>query len=531
MTNADSLLVPEAGRYAMRDYLVNRLPLFVLQTVVVICVATGNWIVRFPLNRIIVWSLYVLILLATVLGACGDNGTAVDTTAQVAVASPPPSATPTEATATSKQVPPTATPTTTAAQPAATSTPVRPTAEPTSTPLPPSATATVTPLPTQENPTPTPFPTASPPAPDMAAPDPAAVEVTLQQVTGGLDTPVGIANAGDGSGRLFILEKIGRVRVVQNGALAATPFLDITERVGAGRSEQGLLGLAFHPRYAENGFLYVNYTDRQGDTVVSRFSVQANPGQADPASEVVLLTLDQPASNHNGGHLAFGSDGYLYIGTGDGGGAGDQYGNGQNGQTLLGAMLRLDVDGDQPYTVPADNPFIGRPGVRDEIWALGLRNPWRYSFDRLTGDLYIADVGQNMYEEVNFQPASDPGGHNYGWPIMEGLHCFPADQTCERTALTLPVREYDHTQGCSVTGGYVYRGQEFPLLTGVYLFGDYCSGRIWGLARSSDGGDWRVARLVQANVRLSAFGEDEQGELYLVDMDGGELFKVMARQR
>jgi glucose/arabinose dehydrogenase len=357
------------------------------------------------------------------------------------------------------------------------------------------------------------------------------VEVTLQPVAGGLDTPVGIANAGDGSGRLFVLEKIGRIRVVQNGALAAAPFLDITDRVGAGSSEQGLLGLAFHPRYAQNGFLFVNYTDRQGNTVVSRFSAQVDPGRADPASEVVLLTLEQPASNHNGGHLAFGPDGYLYIGTGDGGGAGDRYDNGQNGQTLLGAMLRLDVDSQQPYALPGSNPFIGVPGVRDEIWALGLRNPWRYSFDRITGDLYIADVGQNMYEEVNFQPASDPGGQNYGWPIMEGLHCFPADRPCDRTGLTLPVREYDHTQGCSVTGGYVYRGQEFPLLTGIYLFGDYCSGRIWGLAQSGDDGDWRVARLAQADVRLSAFGEDEQGELYLVDMDRGELFKIVARPR
>jgi glucose/arabinose dehydrogenase len=357
------------------------------------------------------------------------------------------------------------------------------------------------------------------------------VEVTLQTVTGGLDTPVGIANAGDGSGRLFILEKIGRIRVVQNGALAATPFLDISDRVGAGGSEQGLLGLAFHPRYVQNGFLFVNYTDRQGNTVVSRFSAQADPGRADPASEAVLLTLEQPASNHNGGHLAFGPDGYLYIGTGDGGGAGDRYDHGQNGQTLLGAMLRLDVDSQQPYALPESNPFAGVPGVRDEIWALGLRNPWRYSFDRLTGDLYIADVGQNMYEEVNFQPSSDPGGQNYGWPLMEGLHCFPADRACDRTGLTLPVREYDHTQGCSVTGGYVYRGQEFPLLTGIYLFGDYCSGRIWGLVRSGASGDWQVAGLAQADVRLSAFGEDEQGELYLVDMGGGVLFKIIARPR
>ena len=242
-----------------------------------------------------------------------------------------------------------------------------------------------------------------------------------------------------------------------------------------------------------------------------------------------MLTLDQPAGNHNGGHLAFGPDGYLYIGTRDGGGAGDRYGNGQNGQTLLGAMLRLDVDRGQPYAIPEDNPFIGNPAVRDEIWALGLRNPWRYSFDRGTGDLYIADVGQNMYEEINHQPAGDRGGQNYGWPIMEGLHCFPADQPCDRSGLSLPVGEYDHTQGCSVTGGYVYRGQEFPLLTGIYLFGDYCSGSIWGLAPRGEGGDWRLERLAQADVRLSAFGQDEAGELYLVDMGSGELLKITSR--
>jgi glucose/arabinose dehydrogenase len=273
----------------------------------------------------------------------------------------------------------------------------------------------------------------------------------------------------------------------------------------------------------------VNYTDRQGSTVVSRFSVTGDPDRADPATETVLLTLDQPASNHNGGHLAFGPDGALYIGTGDGGAAGDRYGNGQNGQTLLGAMLRLGVDGGQPYAIPADNPFVGNAAVRDEIWAIGLRNPWRYSFDRLTGDLYLADVGQNMYEEVNFQSTGDPGGHNYGWPIMEGLHCFPADQTCGTEGLTLPVVEYDHGQGCSVTGGYVYRGQAYPFLNGVYLFGDYCSGRIWGMVRSGVIGEWQVAQLAQASVRLSSFGEDEAGELYLLDMAGGQLFRIAAR--
>jgi glucose/arabinose dehydrogenase len=356
-----------------------------------------------------------------------------------------------------------------------------------------------------------------------------AVELELVLVVAGLDTPVGIANAGDGSGRLFVLEKRGRIQVVRDGAVMSTPFLDITGRVGSSQNEQGLLGLAFHPDYAESGRFFANYTNRAGDTVVSRFSVAADPNRADPASEVVLLTLDQPAGNHNGGHLAFGPDGYLYIGTGDGGGAADQYRNGQNGQTLLGAMLRLEVNRAEPYAIPEGNPFVGNPNVRDELWAIGLRNPWRYSFDRLTGDLYIADVGQNMYEEVNFEPAGDPGGRNYGWPIMEGLHCFPADRPCERTGLTMPVREYDHTQGCSVTGGYVYRGQEFPNLSGIYLFADYCSGRIWGLAFID--GEWQVERLAREDVHISAFGEDEAGELYVVDMAGGQLFKLMARSR
>jgi glucose/arabinose dehydrogenase len=311
----------------------------------------------------------------------------------------------------------------------------------------------------------------------------------------------------------------------------AEPFLDITDRVGSANSEQGLLGLAFDPEYVQRGTLYVNYTDRQGNTVVSRFSGTSDPDRAEAASEVVLLTLDQPASNHNGGHLAFGPDGALYIGTGDGGGAGDRYGNGQNGQTLLGALLRLDVDGGQPYAIPADNPFVGNGAVRDEIWALGLRNPWRYSFDRSTGDLYIADVGQNLYEEINVQPAGDPGGNNYGWPIMEGRHCFPADRTCDRQGLTLPVAEYDHAQGCSVTGGYVYRGQRYPFLNGIYLFGDYCSGRIWGMAQRAGTDSWQVSLLAQASVRLSSFGEDEAGELYLVDIAGGQLFRITAQLR
>jgi glucose/arabinose dehydrogenase len=474
-------------------------------------------------------SLVVFVLILS-LAACAGSGREAGPPTLAAELSPEPSTTPSAAATTA--------PATETAAPSVTPTEQPPTATPSPTPVEQSPTPTPTLPPVENTPTNTALPSPAPatvpaPTPTVAGGtgrDPAAVRVELQRVAGGLDTPVGIANAGDGSGRLFILEKGGRIRIVQDGVVLPDPFLDITDRVGASSSEQGLLGLAFHPNYGENGLFFVNYTDGQGDTVVSRFSARADASRADPASEVVLLSVDQPAANHNGGHLAFGPDGYLYVGLGDGGGAGDRYGNGQNGQTLLGALLRLDVDRGQPYTVPADNPFTGNPQVRDEIWALGLRNPWRFSFDRLTGNMYIADVGQNLYEEVNYQAAGNPGGQNYGWPIMEGLHCFPADRSCGQGGLTLPVHEYDHSQGCSVTGGHVYRGQEFPFLNGIYLFGDYCSGTIWGLARG-DGGGWQVAPLAQANVRLASFGEDEVGELYLVDIASGELFRIGAGTR
>jgi glucose/arabinose dehydrogenase len=389
------------------------------------------------------------------------------------------------------------------------------------------STRTLTVAPT-DTPEPEPSPTAT--STSSLGNDLANVRLELQPVVGGLDTPVGIAHAGDGSGRLFVVEKVGRIRVVRNGVLRESAFLDITGRVGASASEQGLLGLAFHPDYASNGSLFINYTNQQGNTVIARFSVSSDGARVDPSSEVILLTIAQPAGNHNGGHLAFGPDGYLYAGLGDGGGAGDQFGNGQNGSTFLGTMLRLDVDSAQPYAVPAANPFLGSASVRNEIWAIGLRNPWRFSFDRVTGDLYIADVGQNQYEEVNVQPAESAGGQNYGWPVMEGVHCFPEDRACDQAGLTLPVVEYDHSQGCSVTGGYVYRGQEFALLEGIYVYGDYCSGRIWGLARTG-GGSWRSAQLARADISLSSFGEDEAGELYVVDMGQGELFKLTAWPR
>lgn len=359
-----------------------------------------------------------------------------------------------------------------------------------------------------------------------AVPDLAALTLSFETVAQGLESPIGIANAGDGSNRLFIIEKPGRIRVVQDGMLLDTAFLDITDRVDSDSYERGLLGLAFHPGYASNGWFFVNYTDRSGNTVVARYEVTADPNIADPASERPLLNVNQPASNHNGGHVVFGPDGYLYIGFGDGGAAGDVFANGQNTNSLLGSILRIDVD-EIPYRIPADNPYAGTDAVLDEIWAYGVRNPWRFSFDSLTGDMYMADVGQNIYEEINVQPASSPGGENYGWPIMEGFSCYDSD-TCDETGLTMPVAEYNHSQGCSVTGGYVYRGEDYPALYGVYLFGDFCTGVMWGLAPDETGG-WNLRELTTVGMQISTFGEGEDGTLYIADMAGGTVSTIIAQ--
>jgi glucose/arabinose dehydrogenase len=349
--------------------------------------------------------------------------------------------------------------------------------------------------------------------------------VRLQPAWTGLRQPTDVVAANDGSNRLFVTEKSGRIRVIDGSGVLSTPFLDITSLVGSGGSEQGLLGLAFSPRYADNGRFFVNYTDVRGDSVVARYQVSDDPNVADAASAHQILFVEQPAANHNGGNLVFGPDGYLYIGFGDGGGGGDTYGNSQRGDVLLAKMLRLDVDNGDPYAIPPDNPFVNTPGMRPEIWAWGLRNPWRYSFDRLTGDLYIADVGQNAYEEVDFQPAGQ-GGQNYGWNIMEGFHCFRGPN-CEQRGLTLPVAEYDHGQGCSVTGGSVYRGAQQPALEGVYLYADYCSGRYWGAWRTEDGA-WHTQVVANTQTHPSSFGEDESGELYVADLDGGTIYRVLA---
>ncbi len=387
-----------------------------------------------------------------------------------------------------------------------------------------TGTPTSTPLPPADTPVPTALPPTALPAEPLALPL-ASLTLELLPLAGGFDKPVFLTHAGDGSGRLFVVEQRGRILIVDNGVVNSTPFLDMISLVGSDSLERGLLSVAFHPAYANNGFFFVNYTDKQGNTVIARYRLSGNPDQADPNSAKILLTIDQPYPNHNGGQLAFGLDGYLYVGMGDGGSANDPQNNGQSLNTLLGKILRLEVDQADPYGVPASNPFVNQADARPEIWSYGWRNPWRFSFDRASGDMYIADVGQNQYEEVSVELAGTPGGQNYGWRLLEGAHCFDPP-TCDPASLdtVLPVVEYDHSQGCSVTGGYVYRGERFPALTGIYFYGDWCSGLIWGLRREADG-SWSQAELRQSGLQISSFGQDEVGELYVVN-HRGDIFQI-----
>jgi glucose/arabinose dehydrogenase len=389
---------------------------------------------------------------------------------------------------------------------------------PTTTPLPNPTFLPATPTPP---PTLTPSPTALP-----TFPDPAGYDWT--QVVSGLELPVDIQNAGDGSGRLFIVEKRGRILILKDGQLLPTPFLDISTEVGSQYTEQGLLGLAFHPNYSQSDLFFVNYTDGNGNTVIARFHVSADdPDRADPASELDILHVDQPYNNHNGGGLAFGPDGYLYIGLGDGGSEGDPLDNGQNLQTMLGKMLRIDVDQGTLYAIPASNPFAAGGGL-PEIWAYGLRNPWRFSFDRLTGDLYIADVGQDAWEEIDLVLSGMPGGMNFGWSYYEGMHPYKG-QPPANGSFTLPVSEYSHSDGCAVTGGYVYRGQALPEWQGIYFYGDYCSGNIWGEIHL-DGGVQQAKILFTTGAKITTFGVDEAGEIYLIDYGSGALLRLERRQ-
>jgi len=358
----------------------------------------------------------------------------------------------------------------------------------------------------------------------VAFPDPNQFE--WRSIASGLERPVLVADAGDSSGRLFIVEQQGTVRILQNGSLLEAPFLHIRNEVGSRGNEQGLLGLAFHPKYSENGFFYVNYTDLQGNTVIARFQVSStDPNQADPSSETRLLYIPQPYSNHNGGEVVFGPDGYLYLGLGDGGSAGDPKNHAQSLQTDLGKILRIDVDQGAPYSTPAGNIF--KDGQLPEIWAYGLRNPWRFSFDRQTGDLYIGDVGQDLWEEIDFLPAGSAAGTNFGWPYQEGNHPYRTEAPPTGLNLIPPIYEYNHSDGCSVTGGFVYRGSQLPEWNGIYLFSDYCSGWVRGLLRTPQG-EWQEQDLFQNLGNIASFGEDQTGELYLVDL-GGNIYQLVRK--
>ena len=355
-------------------------------------------------------------------------------------------------------------------------------------------------------------------------PDPVEGLVALERVADGFDAPVNLTTRPGETSPLFVVEQGGLVRIFRDGAVDPTPFLDLRERVGTG-GERGLFGLVFHPDHASNGYVFVHYTGTDGDTRVSRFRVSGNPDEVDPGSETILLTAEQPFSNHNGGHLAFGPDGYLHVALGDGGSGGDPEGNGQDRSTVLGAILRLDVDGGAPW-VPADNPFVDDPEARDEIWAYGLRNPWRFSFDRETGDLWIGDVGQNRREEIDWLPAGGSGGENFGWNVMEGTECYDAAE-CDRTGLVLPVHDYatgsDGT--CSVTGGFAYRGTAIPDLRGRYIFSDFCAGWVRALAHDA-GVVSGVTTLATGLTRVTSFGEDGNGELYVLEI-GGTVWRLV----
>ena len=356
-----------------------------------------------------------------------------------------------------------------------------------------------------------------------------AVPVGLQEVASGLSFPLALT-APPGDARLFIIEKGGGVRVVREGVLLPTPFLDLSGRVATG-GEQGLLDVAFDPAYATTGRFIVHYTDVNGNTTVSSFRVaDGDPDRADPASETVLLTAEQPFDNHNGGRIQFGPDGMLYIGLGDGGAGGDPGGRGQGMTELLGDIVRVDVTAGTSYTIPADNPFVGRTDARPEIWSVGLRNPWRFDFDPATGDLYIADVGQNAWEEVNVATAAEGAGRggNFGWNVMEGRHCF-ADASCNPSSFTLPVLEYSHAEGCSISGGYVYRGAAIPELQGHYFYADYCQGWVRSF-RMQDGQatDQRQWPTLAPGGGIPGFGRDAAGELYVLSVEG-RVFRIVPR--
>jgi glucose/arabinose dehydrogenase len=351
-------------------------------------------------------------------------------------------------------------------------------------------------------------------------------DLSLELFADGFTRPIAVRHAGDGSGRLFVVEQAGRILIIGGGSVLETPFLDLTSIVDSTGNEQGLLGLAFHPEFKNNGFFYVDYTYDPGPgsdrSRIARYKVSStDPNEAEASSAFEVLDFAQNGSNHNGGDLHFGPDGYLYIATGDGGGGQDPDALAQDLGSLHGSILRIDVDGGSPYSIPAGNPFSATPGAQPEIWSYGLRNPWRFSFDRLNGDIFIADVGQGSREEVNHQPASSDGGENYGWSCMEGDLAVNYNP-CDLSPLTAPVLVYGHNPECSVTGGYLYRGN-IGGLHGRYVFGDYCSGRIWFAV--PDGGGWSATEWADTVIAISTFGEDENGELYVAHLDEGKVYR------
>jgi glucose/arabinose dehydrogenase len=350
--------------------------------------------------------------------------------------------------------------------------------------------------------------------------------VELLPVTLGLNDPVQVMSPDDGTDRILVAERLGLIWIVQSGQRLAEPFLDIRHKVGSGR-EQGLLSLAFHPAASTNGSFFVNYTNLDGDTVIARYRIGEDPNRAEQNSGLILLRIEQPFRNHNGGQIMFGPDGFLYVGMGDGGSAHDPYGYGQDLNSRLGKILRFDVSNPDVLAIPSSNPFVGKQGALDAIWAYGVRNPWRFAFDQETGDLYIGDVGQDHIEEVNFVSRDQLEGPalNFGWNVMEGSECFKSTE-CDWSGMTGPVAEYSHAYGCSITGGFVYRGHVQHELNGIYLYGDWCSGTIWGLAQDVQG-EWQAEILGEADVGMSSFGQDKSGNIYVTGTKSDTLYRLV----
>lgn len=360
------------------------------------------------------------------------------------------------------------------------------------------------------------IPTAVPTQPERASAIPDPNTAVWREIASGLVKPLDMAAPMDGTGRLLIVEQIGKIVILTNGAILPEPFLDISDRIGTSGDEQGLLGLALHPDYVKNGYFFLNYTDHAGNTVISRFRRSDDPNRADPSSEYILLQVEQPYPNHNGGSVRFGPDGYLYLGLGDGGSQGDPHGNAQNPSSPLGKLLRIDVNRETGYGIPPGNLYQNGEGL-PEVFASGLRNPWRIAFDPFNGDLYIADVGQNKWEEIDLLPEGSNTSRNFGWNFFEGRHEYhgPAPAGVD---FAPPVWEYDHSQGCSITGGEVYDGQALPQWRGVYLFADFCTGRLWGFVQTSEG--VKTGVLYETGAAVSSFGKDADGEVYLLDLKG-----------